>query len=250
MANKGEVLTKFKTFKAWAETQSGRKIKILRCDNGKEYLSKEFDNFLAQNGIQRQLTAPYCPEQNGVAERVNRTVIEKARSMMHDKDIPIAFWAEAVSTAVYLKNRSPTKSLLGKVPEELWMKQKISIAHLRVFGCTAYAHIPKEKRTKLEKKATKCMFLGYCEDSKAYRLLNLETRQIMKSRDVIFDEQTGGLTEIHKDQTPAEKQTHVIETQDPVRNQDNHNHEDETQPREEKSSTIDYQEDNLDQPKQ
>ena len=93
------------------EKESGRNIKVLRSDRGGEFLSNEFKIFCAEKGIQRQLTAPYIPEQNGVAERKNRTVVEMARSLLKEKDLPNYFWAEAVATTVHLLNISPTRAV-------------------------------------------------------------------------------------------------------------------------------------------
>ncbi len=100
------------------------------------------------------------------------------------------FWAEAVNTADYIKNRCPTKAFDSKTPEESWIATKLDVSHLRVFGCKTFAHIPDEKRRKLESKSIPCVFLGYCEGIKAYRLMCLETKRIIKSRDVVFLEGT------------------------------------------------------------
>jgi hypothetical protein len=134
-------------------------------------VSKKFDDFLHECGIERQTSAPYTPQQNGVAERANRTIMECARSMIRAQGLDLEFWAEAVNTAVYIKNRCPTKALDSKTPQEAWTGVKPDVSHLRVFGCKAFAHIPDEKRSKLEPKSIPCVFLGYCEGTKAYRLM-------------------------------------------------------------------------------
>ena len=118
------------------ENQSGNKIKCLRSDNGGEYVNHTFHFFCDSKGIKRELTTPYNPPQNGVAERMNRTIQEKLRSMLSNAELPNGFWAEALATAVHLINRSPNKALDEKVPEELWSKKRSSYKHLRVFGCT------------------------------------------------------------------------------------------------------------------
>ncbi|XP_071575062.1 uncharacterized protein [Temnothorax nylanderi] len=125
---------------------------------------------------------------NGLAERMNRTLVEKARSMLIESNLPVYYWAEAVSTAAYLINRSPTKGLKNITPEEAWTGKKPDLAHLRVFGCRALAYIPKEKRQKWDPKARECTFVGYCTDSTGYRLMDPVTRTIFKSRDVVFYE--------------------------------------------------------------
>jgi transposase InsO family protein len=105
LKSKDEVFSKFKEFKALIENLSERKIKILRSDNGGEYTSKEFVNFCKDVGIKRELTTPYNPQQNGVAERKNRTIMEAVKTMIHDQDLPMCLWAEGAMTVVYVQNR-------------------------------------------------------------------------------------------------------------------------------------------------
>ncbi|KAJ4728947.1 Retrovirus-related Pol polyprotein from transposon TNT 1-94 [Melia azedarach] len=163
---KSQAFSCFKKFKSLAETQSGVKVKKLRTNNGKEYISNEFDKFCEDAGIQHQLTVPYSPQQNGVCERKNRTLFEMARSMMHEKNLPKKFWAEAVYTSVYLQNRLPTHAIEGKTPIEAWSGLKPSVGHLKVFGSVCYVHILDVKRDKLSKKASKDIFLGYSNQAK------------------------------------------------------------------------------------
>ncbi len=181
---------KFKAYKALVENQTGMKIKTLQFDNGGEFVSKKFDDFLHECGIERQTSAPYTPQQNGVTERTNRTMMECARSMIRAQGVELEFWAEAMNTAVYIKNRCPTKALDSKTPQEAWIGTKPDVFHLRAFGCKTFAHIPNEKRSKLESKSIPCVFLGYCERTKTYSLMCLETKRIIKSRDVVFLEGT------------------------------------------------------------
>ena len=101
-----------------------------------------------------------------MAERMNRTLVESVRSMLADAKLPHPFWAEALSTAVYLRNRGPTKVVSGMTPFEAWTKKKPSVSHLRVFGCEAFAHVPKDERGKLDSKARRCIFVGYGEETK------------------------------------------------------------------------------------
>ncbi|KAK4404748.1 Retrovirus-related Pol polyprotein from transposon TNT 1-94 [Sesamum angolense] len=169
-ARKSEVFKVFKKFKNLVEKQSGRSIKVLRSDRGKEYNNSEFDKFCEEEGIEHQTTVSYNPQQNGVSERKNRTVMEMARSMLQEKHLPKAFWAEAVYTAVYLLNRCPTKAVQNMTPIEAWSGKKPSAKHLRVFGSICYVHIPTEKRHKLEEKTEKGIFLGYSTQSKGYRI--------------------------------------------------------------------------------
>jgi transposase InsO family protein len=179
----------FREWKALVEKQTKHKLKTLRTDNGGEYTSKKLEQYLKSEGIRHEKTVPKTPEQNGVSERLNRTLVEAARSMLLDANLSKSFWAEAVNTAAYLKNRSPTKALQGKTPFEAWYGKKPNVEHLKVFGCMAYAHIPKDERGKFDSKARKCTLLGYDEFTKGYRLYDPQNKKIIYSRDVRFDEQ-------------------------------------------------------------
>lgn len=163
-------------------------MKTLRTDRGGEFTSNDFLNYCKDRGIRRELTTRYTPQQNGVAERRNRSIVEMARSMLKGKCLPNNFWAEAVSTTVYILNRSPTKAIMNKTPYELWFKRKPKVGYFKVFGCIAYAHIPSQRREKFDEKGEKYIFIGYSEESKAYRLFKPDTKELVISRDVIFDE--------------------------------------------------------------
>lgn len=117
LKTKDQVFDCFLEWKAHVERQSKRKLKVLRTDNGGEYISNKFEKFLRDEGILHERTVP---EQNGVAERLNRTLVESARSMLLDAKLSKRYWAEAISTAVYLKNRCPTRAIQGKTPYEAW----------------------------------------------------------------------------------------------------------------------------------
>lgn len=185
---KEEVFNTFLAFKKLIENQLGSTIKILRSDNGKEFCNDKFKIFMKNHGIVHQFTAPYTPEQNGVAERMNRTIIEKVRCMLYDANLKMQFWAEAAATAAFLINRTPCRDMKNTTPEEIWTTLKPNLTHIRVFGCRAMVHIPKEKRRKLDPKSYECIFLGYCETAKAYKLYNRKTKKTVVSRDVIFFE--------------------------------------------------------------
>ncbi|XP_057449943.1 uncharacterized protein LOC130741148 [Lotus japonicus] len=166
---KSEAFTMFLHFKAFAEKQSGYEIKTLRTDHGGEFIHKSFLNYCKEQGIQRQLTIRYTPQQNGVAERKNRTIVEMARSMLKGKELPNKLWAEAVSSAAYILNRSPTKAVQNKTPFEAWHGRKSIVSQLKVFGCIAYSLIPSQKREKFDEKSEKLNFIGYSDDSKAWK---------------------------------------------------------------------------------
>jgi hypothetical protein len=205
------VFDKFKAYKALVENQIGMKIKTLRSDNGGEFVSKKLDDFWHECGIQRQTSAPYTPQQNGVAERANRTIMECARNMILAQGLDLEFWAEAVNTAVYIKNRCPTKALDSKTPQEAWTSAKPDVSHLRVFGCKTFAEILDEKRSKLKSKSIPCVFLGYFERTKAYRLMCVETKRIIKNRDVMFLEGTEGVKGVHFNRPPSNQVEHLVD---------------------------------------
>ena len=185
---KSQVFQTFLDWKALAENEYEKRLKTLRSDRGGEYVSGEFEEYLTQNGIHHDKTVAHTPEQNGVAERANRTIVETVRSMLADGKLEKHFWAEAVNTAVYLRNRSPTVAVEGKTPHEALTGKKPQAQALRVFGAQGYAHIPKEERRKLDHKSRKCIFLGYEQGTKGYRLYNPDTGKVFISRDVILDE--------------------------------------------------------------
>ncbi|GKV01273.1 hypothetical protein SLEP1_g13839 [Rubroshorea leprosula] len=153
-----------------------------------EYTSHRFQQFLQQHGIHHQLTIPYTPQQNGVSERKNRSILNMARCLLFEKNLPKNFWAEAVYTAVHLQNRLPTKAIEGTTPFEAWSGNKPVVDHLKVFGCICYVFIPDEKRGKLDERANTCVFIGYSLQSKGYRVFNLKTQKIEVCRSAKFDE--------------------------------------------------------------
>ncbi len=140
---------------------SGVSMKCLKFDGGGEYFSKEFNEYLKEHGIQRKYSCIYSPQLNGVAERKNRHIVEITRAMLNEKNLPNYFWAKAVATAVYIMNQTPTMTVHGTTPEEKFTGKKPDVFHLIVFSCIAYVHVPDEKRSKLDPKADKCIFIGY-----------------------------------------------------------------------------------------
>jgi transposase InsO family protein len=133
-------------------------IKSLRSDRDDEYLSNNFKKICVEHGIQRFYTTLYTPQQNGVTERKNRIILDMVRSMLKTKNMPKEFWAEAMQRAVYMQNRCPHQILENKTPQEYWIGHKPNVAHLRVFGSAGYAHVPDQRRTKLDDKSTKLVF--------------------------------------------------------------------------------------------
>lgn len=144
--------------------------------------------FCEDQGIRRFTTAPYTPQQNGVVQRRNQTVVTMARSLLKDMKMPAYFWGEAVTTAVYLLNRAFTKSIQGKTPYEVWRKKKPNISHLRTFGCIAHVKTALPHLSKLQDRSKAMIFIGYEPGSKAYRCYDTNTQRLHISRDIVFDE--------------------------------------------------------------
>ncbi|KAB2626152.1 hypothetical protein D8674_017812 [Pyrus ussuriensis x Pyrus communis] len=156
---------------------------------GGEFTSTGLVDFCKENGIKRQLTTTYTPQQNGVAERKNQTVMNMVRSMLSEKKLPKTLWPEAVNWAIYVLNRCPTLAVKDITPQEAWSGIKPTVEHLRVFGSLAHVHVPDVKRGKLDDKSFTCILLGVSEESKGYRLFDPIAKKIIVSRDVIFEEE-------------------------------------------------------------
>ena len=188
LKEKGEAFEKFKKFKLLAEKETRTTLKTFRSDRGGEFMSHEFQLYCETNGINRHMTAPYSPQQNGVVERRNRTLLEMTRSILKHMNVPNILWGEATRHATYLINRIATRSLAEKTPYEALRNKKPSLAHLRIFGCICYAKTEAKGRRKLDDRSQLLVHLGTEPGSKAYRLLDPETKRIKISRDVVFDE--------------------------------------------------------------
>ena len=161
LKEKSEVFEKFKEFQNTVENDIRKKIKCLRTDNGGEYTSREFNGYLRDKLISRQLTCPNTPQQNGVAERKNRHLAEICRSMLHIMNVPTRFWAECMKTVVHITNRLPQARLGFTSPFEKLKKMTPTVCHFRVFGCVCYVCVPDHFRSKFDKKAVRCIFTGY-----------------------------------------------------------------------------------------
>ncbi|MCO5561308.1 hypothetical protein L7F22_014929 [Adiantum nelumboides] len=140
-------------------------------DYGGEYTSSEFKAFCSKRGICKEFTTPYTPAQNGIAERMNRTIQERVTAMLSMASLSPKFWGEAAMIAVHIINQSPNTPLNFKIPQEMWTGKKPNYDRLRVFGCEAFSHIPKDLHKKLDPKSHKCKFIGYGVDGEmGYRL--------------------------------------------------------------------------------
>ena len=166
LRHKSEALSVFKQYKISVELQTGFSIKTLRSDNGGEYISNLFDDFCKDQGIHHEFTVPYSPQQNGVAERKNRTILNAIRCMLIHSGLSRSFWTEALLTAIFVQNHLPTTAPAGKIPITAWTGKTPSVSHFRTFGCIAYIHVPKETQHKLDPPGLKVIFLGYSDHSK------------------------------------------------------------------------------------
>jgi len=192
---KSETLENFKMYTRMVENQVGEemrsaKVKVLRTDGGGEFISNEFSEFLKRKGIKHEITTPYTPQQNGIAERKNRTLIEMVRTMLHNATLSYKFWPLAIEWATYVLNRMPASRIydMKTTPHEIVTGLKPNLNEFRIFGCVAYAKIPDEKRTKLDAKSIKGYFVGIAETRKAWKIFNPQSNSVIYSRDVRFDE--------------------------------------------------------------
>ena len=187
LRNKSEVFRYLQDVVARVKSDTDNDVKVLRSDNGGEFFGTEINDWLAKRGIHHQSSTPHTPQQNGVAERTIRTVMEAARSQMYGRKVPTELWGEAVVAATYVLNRS-LSSTSSATPFELWYGTRPDISNLRIFGSRVFAHVPDATRRKLDPKAQEGIFVGYSERSKAYRIWDPTVRKLIVSRDVQFDE--------------------------------------------------------------
>ena len=171
------------------EIETGLKVKCLWSDNAGEYIDGVFSEYCAAQGIRMEKTIPGTPQQNGVAELMNRTLNERARSMRLHAGLLKTFWADAISTAAYLINRGPSVPMKFRLPKEVWSGKEVKLSHLKVFGCVSYVHIDSDACSKLDAKSKICFFIGYNDKKFGYRFWDEQNRKIIRSRNVIFNKQ-------------------------------------------------------------
>ena len=180
--SKDEALAVFKAWKAQAEKETGKSLKILCTDGGGEYTSSAFNTFLAKNGIKREVTNLYTPQENGVSEWANHTInnlahsmIANAREVLKAKALPPALWSQAVQHVVWIKNHTLTQSLNSKIiPYQSYFGKPPSLAMLCLFGCKAFVHVLKTDQTKLGECSIECAHISFAEEKRAYILYNRE----------------------------------------------------------------------------
>jgi hypothetical protein len=183
-------------------------VKKIRSDNGSEFKNLHVEEYLEEEGVKHEFSAPYTPQQNGVVEMKNRTLIDMARTMLGEIKTPEQFWSEAVNTACHAINRLYLHRLLKKT-YELLTSNKPNISYFRVFGSKCYIMVKKGRHSKFAPKAIEGFLLGYDSNTKAYRVFNKSSGLVEVSRDVVFDETNGSpkeqvdLDDIDEDDVPT-----------------------------------------------
>jgi hypothetical protein len=188
LKRKSDTFEGFKTYKSCAENQLDAKIKELQDDKGGEFMSNAFLKFTDECGIHRRHTTRNRPQQNGVAERANRTMGEDISTMLFEAQLPPSLWGEALNAQIHTWNLLPTSTLKGMTPHEAWFKRKPDVSHLRVWGCLAYVFIQKDKRKSLQPHMEKCVFMGYPSGYKGWLFYNPNTQKYIISERAEFDE--------------------------------------------------------------
>ena len=192
LRNKSDVGTTFQEFHKMVTTQYQRQIRTLQSNNGEEFVDKILGHFLGHHGIRHQTSYTYTLQQNGLAERKNRQILEIVRAFLFGMNMPKFYWGEAVKLVAYLINRTPSSVIEFQTPKQK-MQSLLSIPHLpnlepRVFGCTVYVHMPKVLRSKLDPCAKQCVFVGYSEFQKGYQCYDPQTQKLHVTLDALFRE--------------------------------------------------------------
>ncbi|RVW83369.1 Retrovirus-related Pol polyprotein from transposon TNT 1-94 [Vitis vinifera] len=192
MKTKDEVNLLFQKFHKMIETQYNAKVRVLRSDNGEEYQSSDLQKYLEGHGIIHQTTCSNTPQQNGVAERKNRHLLEVVRVFLIAAKTPISYWGEAITSAAYLINWVPSSSINFQTPLQALTNAVVAPTFPNlpphVFGCVAFVHLHKHQRTKLTSHALQCVFVGYALHKKGYRCYHPPTQQMYITMDVVFHE--------------------------------------------------------------
>ncbi|KAJ3699854.1 hypothetical protein LUZ61_003559 [Rhynchospora tenuis] len=203
MTEKKETSKLLISFCKMVKNQFGKCVKCVRTDNGLEFKTGSIKEFYAEHGILHQTSCVYTPQQNGRVERKHRHILNMARALRFQAHLPIEFWGECILTAAYLINRTPTRILNNRTPYELLFGKPPSYKHVRVFGCLCYVSHKSATSDKFESRSRKCVFIGYPFGKKGWRVYDIETRNFVVSRDVIFDENIFPFAEIDKEKVTS-----------------------------------------------
>jgi hypothetical protein len=209
LQDKSETQGTLKRFLRRSQNKFEHKVKKIRSDNGSEFKNLQVEEFLEEEGIKHEFSAPYTPQQKGVVERKNRTLIDMTRTMLGEFKTPERFWSKAVNTACHAINRLYLHRLLKKTFYELLTGNKPNVSYFRVFGSKCYILVKKGRHSKFAPKAVEGFLLGYDSNTKAYRVFNKSSRLVEVSSDVVFDETNGSprehvdLDDIDEDEVPT-----------------------------------------------
>ena len=177
LSRKSDVFDAFRKYKAWAENVTGCRIEVLRDDKGSEYMSGAFDSFLVEAGIQREHTIRDTPQQNGVAERMNRSISEGITTLLSQSGLSRTWWEDAATHWVYGKIGLPSSATAPLTPCDLFYGRKPDVPSLRPFGCLAYVHLQKDQRPALTSHAVQCIVVGYPLSYKGWKFWDPLTQQ-------------------------------------------------------------------------
>ncbi|RDY00403.1 hypothetical protein CR513_16424, partial [Mucuna pruriens] len=214
LKSKEQVLKKFKQFQALVERQSNKKVKCIRSNNGDEYCGP-FNVYCKQHGIRDEKTPPKTPQLNGLAERMNKTLIERVRCMLSEARLPKHLWGEALYRVVNVINLSPTVALNTEVLDKIWFGKDVKYDHLRVFDYKAFVDVSKDERSKLDMKTGQCIFIEYGLDEYGFRLYDPVEKKLVRSRDVQFmEDQT--IEDIYKVKKTTPEKDNSLSEIDPV----------------------------------
>jgi hypothetical protein len=195
LQEKSQTQETLKRFLRRAQNEFGLRIKKIRSDNGREFKNSQIEGFLEEEGIKHEFSSPYTPQQNGVVERKNRTLLDMARTMLDEYKTPDRFWAEAINTACYSINRLYLQRILKKTSYELLTGKKPNVSYFRVLGSKCFILIKRGRNSKFAPKAVEGFLLSYDSNTRAYRVFNKSTRLVEVSCDIVFDETNGSQVE-------------------------------------------------------
>ena len=196
LRNKSDAFNAFKEWLAMVERETGEKLATLRADNGGKYVSNEFQAYCKANGIRLETTSARTPEQNGIAERQNRSVFERVRVVLIESGLPLYLWAEAACYVVYTKNRNASAALDGLSPFQLRFGRPPDASFLHRFGCRAFVYNDHPGRQKLDPRAHEGVFVGYAPTQKAYRVYFPALRKLVTSIHVRFNDDINGVSDV------------------------------------------------------
>jgi hypothetical protein len=195
LQEKSQTQETLKRFFRRAQNEFRLRIKKIRSDNGTEFKTSQVEGFLEEEGIKHEFSSPYTPQQNGVVERKNRTLLDMARTMLDEYKTPDRFWAEAINNASYFINRLYLHQILKKTPYELLTSKQPNVSYFRVFGSKFFILIKRGRNSKFAPKAVEGFLLGYDSNTRAYRVFNKSTGLVEVSCDIVFDENNGSQVE-------------------------------------------------------